>query len=55
MRLISINRVEAVFAPFIDERLGELAGWTAEALGALGLERTGTLRVEVRLFLYPSA
>jgi hypothetical protein len=40
MRLIPINSAEAVFAPFFDERLGELAQWTADAPGALGHKLT---------------
>lgn len=40
MRLTPINSAEAVFAPFFDERLGELAGWTADAPGALGHKLT---------------
>jgi hypothetical protein len=40
MRLTPINSAEAVFAPFFDERLGELPQWTADAPGALGLKLT---------------
>ena len=40
MRLTPINSAEAVFAPFFDERLAELAQWTADAPGALGLKLT---------------
>ena len=40
MRLTPINSAEAVFAPFFDERLGELAQWTADTPGALGLKIT---------------
>ena len=40
MRVIPINSAEAVFAPFFDERLGELATWTADAPGATGHKLT---------------
>ncbi len=36
MRLNPINSAEAVFAPFFDERLGELPTWTADAPGTRG-------------------
>ncbi len=35
MRTVPINSAEAVFAPFFDERLGELSPWTADAPGAI--------------------
>ena len=40
MRITQINSAEAVFAPFFDERLGELPTWTADAPGAQGLKLT---------------
>ena len=40
MRLTPINSAEAVFAPFFDERLGELACWTADAPGTVGHKLT---------------
>jgi hypothetical protein len=40
MRTVPINSAEAVFAPFFDERLGELATWNADAPGALGHKLT---------------
>ncbi|MDB6126142.1 MAG: hypothetical protein JWM35_38 [Verrucomicrobia bacterium] len=40
MRITPINSAEAVFAPFFDERLGELAQWTADAPGAVGHQLT---------------
>ncbi len=40
MRLNLINSAEAVFAPFFDERLGELPTWTADAPGTLGHKLT---------------
>jgi hypothetical protein len=40
MRLTPINSAEAVFAPFFDERLGELTTWTADAPGTLGHKLT---------------
>ena len=38
MRLIPINSAEAVFEAFFDERISELALWTADAPGALGFK-----------------
>jgi hypothetical protein len=38
MRPIPINSAEAVFEAFFDERISELAQWTADAPGALGFK-----------------
>lgn len=40
MQLTPINSAEAVFEPFFDERIRELAHWTADAPGALGHKLT---------------
>ena len=40
MRVTPINSAEAVFAPFFDERLGELPTWTADAPGTRGYKLT---------------
>ena len=40
MRVTPINRAEAVFESFFDERLSELDQWTSDAPGALGLKLT---------------
>ena len=40
MRTILLNSAEAVFAPFFDPALAELADWTVDAPGAQGLRVT---------------
>ena len=40
MRTILLNSAEAVFAPFFDPALAELADWTADAPGVQGLKLT---------------
>ncbi|MDB6095335.1 MAG: hypothetical protein JWM32_2897 [Verrucomicrobia bacterium] len=40
MRTILLNSAEAVFAPFFDPALAELADWTVDAPGAQGLKLT---------------
>ncbi len=40
MRVTPINSAEAVFEPFFDEHLSELAAWTVDAPGAAGLRLT---------------
>ena len=40
MRLISINSAEAIFEPFFDGAINDLALWTIDAPGATGLNHT---------------
>ncbi len=65
MRLTPINRAEAIFVPFFDESISDLAKWSGDAPGANGFRliqdwsvshrrvrqhgKSGVLRVDVRL------